>query len=59
MIAGGKLIGYGTHGKIYEIDNDSSMVKKEFDNRPNSNMCLCHKIKIILTPRCFRKDNLN
>ena len=55
MITGGKIIGHGTHGKIYEVDNDSSMVKKEFDNRPSPNMCLCPKIKTNCESMC---DNI-
>jgi hypothetical protein len=38
-----KLIGQGTHGKIYRKNN--SIVIKEFENRPMPQDCLCSRFK--------------
>jgi len=38
-----KLIGHGTHGKIYQINTFT--VIKEFANRPQKQNCICLKIK--------------
>lgn len=45
-----KLIGQGTHGIIYKINE--FIVKKEFENRTITQNCICSKIKSKCTSRC-------
>jgi hypothetical protein len=52
-----RLIGQGTHGKIYLLKDDDSLVVKVFENRKINNcMSLC---KSIHPNNCFSCDELN
>ena len=47
-----KLIAQGTHGKIYSVKDNPSLILKQFDNRMNHSPSLCKRIMEEINTSC-------